>query len=61
MTLEDGEQSSNSSSYSLLRLPICRTTVKDKLHQQNVELTEEELDLIHRLAKGENPDLNYDP
>jgi hypothetical protein len=38
-----------------------RTTVKDKLHQQNVELTEEELDLIHRLAKGENPDSNYDP
>lgn len=38
-----------------------RTTVKDKLHQQNVALTEEELDLIHRLAKGENPDAAYDP
>ncbi|ORY81831.1 NUC169 domain-domain-containing protein [Leucosporidium creatinivorum] len=37
------------------------TTVKDKLHQQNVALTEEELDLIHRLAKGENPDAAYDP
>ncbi|SGY22998.1 BQ5605_C019g08880 [Microbotryum silenes-dioicae] len=37
------------------------TTVKDKLHQQNVALTEEELDLIHRLAKGENPDSSYDP
>ncbi|KAM0791153.1 hypothetical protein ACM66B_005638 [Microbotryomycetes sp. NB124-2] len=37
------------------------TTVKDKLHQQNVQLTEEELDLIHRLAKAENPDSNYDP
>lgn len=39
---------------------MCRTTVKDKLHHQNVALTEEELDLIHRLAKGENPDANYD-
>jgi len=38
-----------------------RTTVKDKLHGQNVALTEDELDLIHRLAKGENPDAAYDP
>jgi len=37
------------------------TTVKDKLHGSNVALTEEELDLIHRLAKGENPDSAYDP
>jgi ribosome biogenesis protein ERB1 len=28
--------------------------------QKNVELTEEELDIIHRLAKSENPDANYD-
>ena len=55
----------------LLSLSLCctgadpararRTTVKDRLHQQNVALTEEELDLIHRLAKNENPDSNYDP
>ncbi|GAA5986015.1 hypothetical protein JCM5350_005497 [Sporobolomyces pararoseus] len=37
------------------------TTVRDKLHQQDVALTEEELELIQRLAKGENPDSNYDP
>ncbi|KAK4051108.1 Ribosome biogenesis protein erb1 [Microbotryomycetes sp. JL221] len=37
------------------------TTVKDKLHQQNVQLTEDELELIQRLAKAENPDVNYDP
>jgi ribosome biogenesis protein ERB1 len=37
------------------------TTVKDKLHQKDVTLTEEELELIQRLAKGENPDENYDP
>lgn len=28
--------------------------------QQNVQLTDEELDLIHRLAKSENPDASYD-
>ncbi|GAA6060488.1 hypothetical protein JCM10212_007119 [Sporobolomyces blumeae] len=37
------------------------TTVRDKLHQQDVTLTTEELELIQRLAKGENPDSNYDP
>ncbi|GAA5856845.1 hypothetical protein JCM8547_008870 [Rhodosporidiobolus lusitaniae] len=37
------------------------TTVRDKLHQKDVPLTEEELELIQRLAKGENPDENYDP
>lgn len=28
--------------------------------QQNVQLTDEELDLIHRLARSENPDASYD-
>ncbi|GAA5820298.1 hypothetical protein JCM11251_005563 [Rhodosporidiobolus azoricus] len=37
------------------------TTVKDKLHQKDVPLTEEELELIQRLAKAENPDESYDP
>ncbi|GAA5838859.1 hypothetical protein JCM3766R1_004231 [Sporobolomyces carnicolor] len=37
------------------------TTVRDKLHQQDVALTQEELELIQRLAKGENPDSSYDP
>ena len=37
-----------------------RTSVEDKTMQQNVNLTEEELDLIHRLAQSENPDANYD-
>lgn len=38
-----------------------RTSVKDKLHGTEVALTEAELDLIHRLAKSENPDADYDP
>ncbi|GAA5909660.1 hypothetical protein JCM6882_008457 [Rhodosporidiobolus microsporus] len=37
------------------------TTVRDKLHQKEVPLTEEELELIQRLAKAENPDESYDP
>lgn len=60
-TLEDGECALVSVK-SQAGLTACyRTTVKDKLHGTNVELTEEELDLIHRLAKGENPDSSYDP
>lgn len=38
-----------------------RTSVKDKLHGTDVALSEAELDLIHRLAKSENPDADYDP
>lgn len=57
-------RSSDSPSLWIQRLIVIsgldRTTVKDKLHQKNVALTEEELDLIHRLAKSENPDSNYD-
>jgi len=45
----------------ILMIFCYRTTVRDKLHQQDVALTEEELDLIQRLAKGENPDSTYDP
>jgi hypothetical protein len=37
-----------------------RTSVEDKNLQKDVQLTEEELDLIHRLAKSENPDADYD-
>ncbi|GAA5857566.1 hypothetical protein JCM9279_002515 [Rhodotorula babjevae] len=37
------------------------TTVTDKLHKKDVQLTQEELELIQRLAKGENPDADYDP
>ena len=28
--------------------------------QSNVQLTDEELDLVHRLARSENPDADYD-
>lgn len=38
-----------------------RTSVQDKLLQQNTNLTDAELDIIRRLQKGENPDENYDP
>ncbi|GAA97945.1 uncharacterized protein L969DRAFT_19282 [Mixia osmundae IAM 14324] len=37
------------------------TSVQDKISQENVQLTEDELDLIHRLARSENPDGEYDP
>ncbi|GAA6007315.1 ribosome biogenesis protein ERB1 [Rhodotorula paludigena] len=37
------------------------TTVQDKLHKQDVQLSQDELELIQRLAKAENPDSNYDP
>lgn len=40
---------------------VDRTSVKDRLHGTDVALTEAELDLIHRLAKSENPDADYDP
>lgn len=35
--------------------------VVNKNEQEIKTLTEEELNLIQRLAKGENPDENYDP
>ncbi|BGP48194.1 Ribosome bioproteinsis protein erb1 [Rhodotorula kratochvilovae] len=37
------------------------TTVTDKLHKKDVQLSTEELELIQRLAKAENPDADYDP
>ncbi|GAA5994389.1 hypothetical protein JCM11641_004623 [Rhodosporidiobolus odoratus] len=37
------------------------TTVRDKLHHKERELTEEELELVRRLTGGENPDEGYDP
>lgn len=36
------------------------TSVENKAMQANVQLTDEELDLIQRLAQGENPDASYD-
>lgn len=35
--------------------------MEDKALAKNVQLTDEELDLIQRLAKAENPDATYDP
>lgn len=40
---------------------LSRTSVEDKALAKNVQLTDEELDLIQRLAKAENPDATYDP
>jgi ribosome biogenesis protein ERB1 len=36
-------------------------TVEDKLGGKSVQLSQEELELISRLAKAENPDATYDP
>jgi ribosome biogenesis protein ERB1 len=38
-----------------------RTTAFDKKSQMDKPLTSEELDIIQRLQKGENPDGDYDP
>jgi ribosome biogenesis protein ERB1 len=38
-----------------------RTAAWDKKGQKDKPLSAEELDLIHRLQKGENPDADYDP
>ncbi|ORY07319.1 BOP1NT-domain-containing protein [Basidiobolus meristosporus CBS 931.73] len=36
-------------------------SVEDKLHQQDVVLTDQELDIIRRLQEGRIPDADYDP
>ncbi|PLW06159.1 hypothetical protein PCANC_26166 [Puccinia coronata f. sp. avenae] len=41
--------------------PTSWTSVEDKLLQKNVALTDEELAIIHKLAKAENPDAQFDP
>lgn len=38
-----------------------RTSVEDKLLHKNVQLTDEELELVQRLARAENPDAAFDP
>jgi ribosome biogenesis protein ERB1 len=49
----------------VLLLPPCsrhaRTGAFDKNAQKDTQLSPEELDLIRRLQKGENPDADYDP
>lgn len=40
---------------------FCRTTAEDKLLQQQVQLSDRELDIIRRLQNAENPDADYDP
>ncbi len=41
--------------------PSAWTSVEDKLLQQQVQLTDQELDIIRRLEKAENPDAGFDP
>ena len=41
--------------------PRAWTSVEDKLLQQQVQLTDKELDIIRRLERAENPDADYDP
>lgn len=41
--------------------PTAWTSVEDKLLHKNVQLTDAELELIHKLAKAENPDAEFDP
>jgi hypothetical protein len=40
---------------------LCRKTVYDELMQQDVVLSEEDLEVIKRLQEGRIPDVNYDP
>ena len=41
--------------------PSAWTSVQDKSMQQNVQLTDKELDIIRRLERAENPDADFDP
>lgn len=41
--------------------PTSWTSAEDKLLQQQVQLTDRELDIIRRLERAENPDAGYDP
>nr|ODN95001.1 ribosome biogenesis protein ERB1 [Cryptococcus depauperatus CBS 7855] len=41
--------------------PSAWTSAEDKLLQQNVQLSDKELDIIRRLERAENPDADYDP
>ncbi|KAK4684288.1 ribosome biogenesis protein ERB1, partial [Tremellales sp. Uapishka_1] len=41
--------------------PNSWTSAEDKLLQQQVQLTDRELDIIRRLERAENPDAGYDP
>lgn len=40
---------------------LCRTAAFDKKAQADKPLSAQELDIIQRLQKGENPDGDYDP
>ncbi|GHJ86880.1 hypothetical protein NliqN6_3282 [Naganishia liquefaciens] len=40
---------------------VYATTAEDKLMQQQVQLSDKELDIIRRLQNAENPDADYDP
>lgn len=41
--------------------PSAWTSVEDKMLQQQVQLSDKELDIIRRLERAENPDADYDP
>ncbi|EIW70055.1 hypothetical protein TREMEDRAFT_38717 [Tremella mesenterica DSM 1558] len=41
--------------------PTAWTSVEDKLLQQQVQLSDKELDIIRRLERAENPDPDYEP
>lgn len=41
--------------------PTAWTSVEDKLLQQQVQLSDKELDIIRRLERLENPDAGFDP
>lgn len=41
--------------------PAAWTSAEDKLLQQQVQLTDKELDIIRRLERAENPDADFDP
>ena len=41
--------------------PNAWTSAEDRLLQQQVQLTDKELDIIRRLERAENPDADYDP
>lgn len=42
-------------------VPSCRRTVQDKMTGADIKLTDEQVDLVHRLQRGQFGDVHFDP
>lgn len=46
---------------TLSHLVPCRRTVQDKMTGADIKLTDEQVDLVHRLQKGQFGDVHFNP